>query len=357
MKVLTIVGARPQFIKAATVSRVIRKSAICSEVMVHTGQHFDANMSDVFFQELDIPEPTYNLGVGGGTHGQNTGRMLEAIEGVMLKERPDVTLVYGDTDSTLAGALAAAKIHIPVVHVEAGLRSFNKRMPEEINRQLTDHISALLLTPNDVAVENLAKEGIQGPQVRNVGDVMYDAALFFGEKAEHTSKILERLDLASKGYILATVHRQENTDDAKRLGTILEGFARMAHPVVLPLHPRTKQRIASFGLQVPANVRILEPLGYIDMVMLEKHAFLVATDSGGVQKEAYFHGVPCLTLRDETEWVELVQLGWNTLLPPGDVDFLDKVSALPGPGTPGASPYGSGRAADLVIDAIVDAFR
>lgn len=357
MKILTIVGARPQFIKAATVSRVISKSTTCSEVMVHTGQHFDANMSDVFFQELDIPEPAYNLGVGGGTHGQNTGRMLEAIETVMLKERPDVTLIYGDTDSTLAGALAAAKIHVPVVHVEAGLRSFNKRMPEEINRQLTDHISSLLLTPNNVAVENLAKEGIAGPRVRNVGDVMYDAALFFGEKAERTSRILERLELASKSFVLATVHRQENTDDAKRLGTILDGFARMARPVVLPLHPRTKQRIASFGLQVPGNVRIVEPLGYIDMVMLEKHASLVATDSGGVQKEAYFHGVPCLTLRDETEWVELVELGWNTLLSPGAPDFLDKVSVLPAPGVPGASPYGNGQAADLVIDAIVNAFR
>ncbi|WP_375737994.1 non-hydrolyzing UDP-N-acetylglucosamine 2-epimerase [Pseudomonas boanensis] len=356
MKILTIVGARPQFIKAATVSRVISRTEGLVEVMVHTGQHFDANMSDVFFHELDIPRPAYNLGVGGGTHGQNTGRMLEGIEAVMLKEHPDAILVYGDTDSTLAGALAAAKIHIPVVHVEAGLRSFNRRMPEEVNRQLTDHISALLLTPNDVAVANLAKEGIQGEQVQNVGDVMYDAALFFGQKAEETSQVLSRLALDSKGYVLATVHRQENTDDPKRLQRILDGFSRLERPVVLPLHPRTRQRIASFGFTIPANVQIVDPLGYIDMVMLEKHACLVATDSGGVQKEAYFHGVPCLTLRDETEWVELVQLGWNTLLSPADEDFLDKIAVVPAPGVTGQFPYGNGKAAEQVIDAIVKAF-
>lgn len=355
MKIFTVVGARPQFIKAATVSRVIGQTANCSEILVHTGQHFDANMSDVFFRELDIPKPHYNLGVGGGTHGQNTGRMLEAIEAVMLKERPSIVLVYGDTDSTLAGALAAAKIHIPVVHVEAGLRSYNKRMPEEINRQLTDHISTLLLTPNQGAVENLAAEGIRGPQVRNVGDVMFDAALFFGDKAERISTILDHLKLASKNYILATVHRQENTDDVVRLNRILAGFAKMEKTVVLPLHPRTRQRIEGFALQIPGNVMVVDPLGYIDMVMLEKHACMIATDSGGVQKEAYFHGVPCLTLRDETEWVELVEMGWNSLVSPGDVSFLDKINRLPAAGKTGLSPYGSGNAASLVIDAIVQA--
>lgn len=356
MRILTVVGARPQFIKAATVSRVIAGADGLAEVMVHTGQHFDANMSEVFFEELDIPHPAYNLGVGGGTHGQNTGRMLETIEAVMLNERPDVTMVYGDTDSTLAGALAAAKIHIPVVHVEAGLRSFNKRMPEEINRQLTDHISSLLLTPNDVAVANLAKEGIQGKQVQNVGDVMYDAALFYGRKADEISQIMGRLELESKRYVLATVHRQENTDDPKRLQRILNGLGRTARPVVLPLHPRTRQRIASFGFKMPSNVQVIEPLGYIDMVMLEKHAGMIATDSGGVQKEAYFHGVPCLTLRDETEWVELVQLGWNTLLSPTDDDFLDKIAVLPPPGVGGRFPYGNGVAAEQVVNAIVNAF-
>lgn len=356
MKIITVVGARPQFIKAATVSQVIKRTKSFSEVMVHTGQHFDQNMSDVFFKELEIPQPAYHLGVGGGTHGQNTGRMLEAIEAVMLNERPDAVLVYGDTDSTLAGALAAAKIHLPVVHVEAGLRSFNKRMPEEINRQLTDHISALLLTPNDAGVANLANEGIRGGQVQNIGDVMYDAAVFFGQKAEQTSNVLVRLGLNSQGYVLATVHRQENVDDPKRLQRILDGFARIKRPVVLPLHPRTRQRIASFNFVVPANVQILDPLGYIDMVMLEKHACLIATDSGGVQKEAYFHGVPCLTLRDETEWVELVQLGWNTLLSPATDDFLDKIGIIPTPGVAGRFPYGNGQAADRVIEAINKAF-
>lgn len=356
MRILTIVGARPQFIKAATTSRIINQTAGLSEVMLHTGQHFDANMSDVFFHELDIPQPAYNLGVGGGTHGQNTGRMLEAIETVMLRELPDVTLVYGDTDSTLAGALAAVKIHIPVVHVEAGLRSFNKRMPEEINRRLTDHVSALLLAPNDGAVANLANEGIQGDHVQNVGDVMYDAALFYGQKAEQSSQVLRRLDLESKSYVLATVHRQENTDDPVRLQRILDGFARMARAVVLPLHPRTRHRIKSFGFTVPANVKIVDPLGYIDMVMLEKHACLIATDSGGVQKESYFHGVPCLTLRDETEWVELVGLGWNTLLSPAADEFLDKIATMPAPGVTGQFPYGNGKAAEKVIDAIVKAF-
>lgn len=355
MKILTVVGARPQFIKAATVSRIIGKTTNCSEVMVHTGQHFDANMSDVFFQELDIPKPHYNLGIGGGTHGQNTGRMLESIEAVMLKETPSVVLVYGDTDSTLAGALAAAKIHIPIVHVEAGLRSYNRRMPEEVNRQLTDHVSTLLLTPNQGAVENLAAEGIRGPQVRNVGDVMFDAALFFGDKAERTSTILERLKLTSKSYILATVHRQENTDDVVRLGRILAGFAKMDKPVVLPLHPRTRMRVDDFALQIPDNVLVVEPLGYIDMVMLEKHACLIVTDSGGVQKEAFFHAVPCLTLRDETEWVELVEMGWNSLVSPGDKDFLNKINRLPTAGKDGLFPYGNGNAASLVVEAIIQA--
>lgn len=355
MKILTVVGARPQFIKAATVSRIIGSTTCCSEVMVHTGQHFDANMSDVFFQELDIPKPHYNLGIGGGTHGQNTGRMLESIEAVMLKEKPNAVLVYGDTDSTLAGALAAAKIHIPIVHVEAGLRSHNRRMPEEVNRQLTDHVSTLLLTPNQGAVENLAAEGIRGPQVRNVGDVMFDAALFFGDKAERTSTILDRLKLTSKSYILATVHRQENTDDVVRLGRILAGFARMDKPVVLPLHPRTRMRLEGFALQVPDNVLVVEPLGYIDMVMLEKHACVIVTDSGGVQKEAFFHAVPCLTLRDETEWVELVEMGWNSLASPGDKDFLDKINRLPVAGKGGLFPYGSGNAASLVVEAIIQA--
>lgn len=348
-KVITIVGARPQFIKAAAVSRMFRDSEHFDERILHTGQHFDANMSDVFFDELDIPRPHYNLGVGGGGHGQNTGRMLEAIEAVLMSERPDWVLVYGDTDSTLAGALAAVKLHIPLAHVEAGLRSFNKRMPEEINRRLTDHASDLLLTPNAAAVKTLASEGISGRHVVSVGDVMYDAALIFGEKAEAKSKILSVLDLCPQRYILATVHRQENTDTPERLRNIFAGFAAATMPVVLPLHPRTRQRIDSFGVVVPDNVKVVDPLGYLDMVMLEKNAALIATDSGGVQKEAYFHGIPCLTLRDETEWTELVELGWNTLASPERNDLGALFSMTYKRGVAGVAPYGNGSAAANIL--------
>lgn len=316
MKIVNVVGARPQFIKVATVSRAFRESyPEATEILLHTGQHYDANMSSVFFEELDIPHPNYNLGIGGGTHGQNTGRMIEGIEGVLIKENPDWVLVYGDTDSTLAATLAAVKLHIPVAHVEAGLRSFNRYMPEEINRILTDHASELLFAPTQTAVKNLAAEGIEGDKVQSVGDVMYDAALYYGEKAETASQILRTLRLPSKGYILATVHRQENTDDCSRMRNILEGFACAPMPMIWPMHPRTRSRIAQFALKIPATVRVIEPVGYLDMVMLEKHAGLIATDSGGVQKEAYFFKVPCLTLRDETEWSELIDLGWNQLVP------------------------------------------
>jgi UDP-GlcNAc3NAcA epimerase len=284
------------------------------EILLHTGQHFDANMSNVFFEELDIPNPDYHLGIGGGTHGQNTGRMIEAIEKVLLNEKPDWLLVYGDTDSTLAGALAAVKLHIPVAHVEAGLRSYNRAMPEEINRVLTDHASEKLFAPTETAVGNLAAEGISGIKVSNVGDVMYDAALYYGDRAEHTSKILDRLGLAPKSYVLATLHRQENVDDRKRVAGILRGFASSDRVIVLPLHPRTRKRLQEFGLDIPAQVKTIDPVGYLDMVMLEKHAAVVATDSGGVQKESYFHKVPCITLRDETEWVELVNVGANHLV-------------------------------------------
>ncbi|MFC4863905.1 non-hydrolyzing UDP-N-acetylglucosamine 2-epimerase [Pseudomonas sp. MAHUQ-62] len=353
-KIITVVGARPQFIKAAAVSRAFRDAAGFEEKILHTGQHFDSNMSDVFFEELDIPRPHFHLGIGGGGHGKNTGRMIEQIETVLVDERPDWVLVYGDTDSTLAGALAAVKLHIPLAHVEAGLRSFNKRMPEEINRKLTDHASDLLLTPNASAVETLAAEGISGRHVVNVGDVMYDAALVFGEKAEAKSSVLRVLDLGPGTYVLATVHRQENTDAPVRLRNIFSGFAASPLPVVLPLHPRTRQRIAAFGVDIPGNVRVVDPLGYLDMVMLEKNAALIATDSGGVQKEAYFHGVPCVTLRDETEWNELVQLGWNTLASPERDDLAGVFSKKYLPGQLGAAPYGNGDAADRILKELTD---
>jgi UDP-GlcNAc3NAcA epimerase len=313
MKIITIIGARPQFIKAAVVSRAIGAREEIKEVILHTGQHFDTNMSDVFFEELDIPKPDYHLGIGGGTHGQNTGRMIEGIEEVLIKENPSFVLVYGDTDSTLAGTIAAVKLHIPVAHVEAGLRSFNRKMPEEINRVLTDHSSDLLFTPTLTAVKNLEKEGIANEKIKPVGDVMYDAALYYGTRVEQTNTILSEAGVTSKQYALVTMHRAENVDNKERLKSILAGLEHYPKTIVWPLHPRTKKMLENYNIQVPANIKIIDPVGYLDMIMLEKHAAIIATDSGGVQKEAYFHKVPCLTMRDETEWVELVECGANVI--------------------------------------------
>lgn len=325
-KIITIVGARPQFIKAAVVSRKLRSLDGFRECLVHTGQHYDKNMSDVFFNELEIPQPDYNLGIGSSSHGAQTGQMLEAIERVLLAEKPDWVLVYGDTNSTLAGAIAAVKLHIPVAHVEAGLRSFNRRMPEEINRVLTDHSCDLLFAPTNAAVENLRTEGICKEKTHLVGDVMYDAALYYAAKAAEKSSILEHLKLAPQSYVLATIHRAENTDDSSRLQAIFVGLAAVAEkiPVVLPLHPRTRSALLREGLleDVSKSLQLVEPLGYLDMVILEKNARLIVTDSGGVQKEAFFQRVPGVTLRGETEWVELVQSGWNQLLPPLSVQAV-----------------------------------
>jgi len=353
MNILTIIGARPQFIKAAMVSRALQQAG-SREFLLHTGQHYDDNMSQVFFDELDIPHPDINLGIGGGTHGQNTGRMLEAIEAVLLAQRPDWVLVYGDTDSTLAGALAAVKLHIPVAHVEAGLRSFNRRMPEEINRVLTDHTADLLFAPTDTAVANLRREGLPESRIARVGDVMYDAALYYAAQAETRSRILERLGLAPREYILATVHRAENTDDPARLQAIFGALAQVARtlPVVLPLHPRTRKALKQHGLYNLAtqHLHMLDPVGYLDMVMLEKHARLIATDSGGVQKEAYFHRVPCVTLRDETEWVELVEAGWNVLAPPTSAQTI-RAALEAGLERRGQDVllYGNGHAAEKIV--------
>ena len=358
MRIVTIVGARPQFVKVAAVSRQLRKEAGVHEVLVHTGQHFDANMSDVFFSELDIPPPDHHLGVAGGGHGAQTGRMLEAVERVLLDEVPDVVLVYGDTNSTLAGALAAVKLHIPVAHVEAGLRSFNRRMPEEINRVLTDHAAELLFAPTAAAVQNLRAEGIADGRVHMVGDVMYDAALAFGARAERESDALARLGLEPGGFVLATVHRAENTDHPDRLAAVFRGLAAVAEevPVVLPLHPRTAGALDRLGLRssIPPALRLVEPLGYLDMLMLEKSARLVATDSGGVQKEAYFYGVPCVTLRDETEWVELVEAGWNRLAPPVTAEAV-AAAVLDSLGTRGRDEalYGDGTAGARVARILV----
>ncbi len=346
MIVLTIIGARPQFIKAAVVSRAFKEHRPdVHEVIVHTGQHYDANMSDVFFDELEIPKPDYNLGIGGGTHGQNTGRMIEKLEGLMMEVQPQWVLVYGDTDSTLAGALAAAKLHIPVAHVEAGLRSFNRRMPEEINRVLTDHIAEVLFAPTETGRQNLRNEGITEDKIKLVGDVMYDASLFYKEKARRPQLPAE-LDIKGGDFVLCTIHRAENTDDPQRLKSILQGLGDSGEVIVLPLHPRTRAKITDYGITIPENVWVIDPVGYLEMVWLEANCRLVATDSGGVQKEAYFFGKPCVTMRDETEWVELVEAGWNTLVG-ANADYIS--SQLTNALLPRHNPYyGSGKASVFI---------
>ena len=313
MKIASIVGARPQFIKCAPVSRELRKAH--EEILIHTGQHYDHGMSEVFFEELAIPEPDYNLGIGSGTHGHQTGTMLGAIEDVLVKEEPDVILVYGDTNSTLAGALAAAKLHIPVAHVEAGLRSFDRRMPEEVNRVLTDHASDLLFCPTETAVRNLAAEGIT-KGVHLVGDVMYDAMNHNRAVAEERSRILEDVGVSPGEYLAVTVHRPSNTDDRDNMAAIIGALGETGMPVVFPVHPRTRRFLGEYGLleRMPGNIRLTEPLGYLDMLHLMVHAEKILTDSGGVQKEAYMLGVPCITLRENTEWVETVEAGWNVLV-------------------------------------------
>lgn len=315
-------------------------------------------MSDVFFSELGIPKPAYNLGIGGGLHGAMTGAQLAGIEEVLLQERPDWVLVYGDTNSTLAGALAAAKLHIPVAHVEAGLRSFNRRMPEEINRVVTDHMSTALFAPTETAMQHLANEGIPIQQCHQVGDVMFDVALLFGERAKKFSTILQLMGLTSKEYILATIHRAENTDDQQRLRTILTALGQVSQhlPIVWPVHPRTRKLLEQqpeLRLLLGAQVHLVDPVGYLDMSMLEQNAALIATDSGGVQKEAFFYQVPCITLRDETEWVELVAAGWNTLAPPVDAQILKK-TIIDGLGRVGnlLQPYGDGNSSNRIISKI-----
>jgi UDP-GlcNAc3NAcA epimerase len=318
LKIVTIVGARPQFIKAATVSRILRSHSNVSETLVHTGQHYDRNMSKVFFDELEMPKPEYNLGIGSGNHGMQTGRMIEAIEQVLLTEKPNFLMVYGDTNSTLAGAIAASKLHIPIAHVEAGLRSFDNQMPEEINRILTDRISTLLFAPTTTAVNHLKNEGINDASIYLVGDVMYDAALYYQQKAESLSNIINKLNLQPNNYILVTIHRAENTDNPEILANIFNSLINLSQEIciVLPLHPRTRKMLANIGLLdiVSRTLILIEPVSYFDMILLEKNAKLIATDSGGIQKEAYFYQVPCVTLRDRTEWIELVEIGGNTLV-------------------------------------------
>ncbi len=352
MKIVSIVGARPQFIKAAVVSRVLRERHL--EVLLHTGQHYDDEMSGVFFRELGLPRPDINLGVGSGSHARQTGEMLIGIERVLLQERPAGVLVYGDTNSTLAGALAAAKLNLPVAHVEAGLRSFNRAMPEEINRIVADRLSALLFCPTRTAVENLAREGITAG-VHQVGDVMYDALLHTLPIAERTSSILEALGLTPGTYLLTTIHRAGNTDEPANLSAILAALGATGEPILFPVHPRTRQALTRWNISPAQNVRLIEPVGYLDMLVLEKNARLILTDSGGVQKEAYWLGIPCLTLREETEWVETVEAGWNVLVGTSVERLVAAVHSFHPPGEQPAL-FGHGQAGQEIIRLLEEAW-
>jgi len=358
-KIVTVIGARPQFIKASAVSARLRGARRLHEIVVHTGQHFDGNMSDVFFSELGMDPPAYHCHIHGGHHGDMTGRMLAGVEKILLEEKPDAVLVYGDTNSTLAGALAAVKLHIPVAHVEAGLRSFNSRMPEEINRTLTDRIARWLFTPNAGAGAHLLREGAAPGQIDQVGDVMYDVALHHGARATPDDGLLGALrrdhGVRPGAYCLATIHRAENTDDPARLAVLVEALKHLSRdlPVVLPLHPRTRQILARTGRLDDCSraLVLVEPQAYLAMVQLEKYAALIATDSGGVQKEAFFHRVPCVTFRDETEWVELLDAGWNRLSPPVSVDAVHAgLRAALGSIGQDVAPYGDGHAARRIVD-------
>ncbi len=353
MKIISIVGARPQFIKAAPVCRALRSQH--EELLVHSGQHYDYNMSDVFFEQLGIPRPDFNLGVGSGTHGQQTAEMLVLLEELFTEQSPDVVLVYGDTNTTLAGGLAAAKLNIPVAHVEAGLRSFNRTMPEEVNRVVVDHLSDILLCPTRTAVENLQTEGITDGVVL-VGDVMLDTARHFAN-AEEAAAAVEHFGLQSGEYYLATVHRAGNSDSEARLGAIIQAFATADKPVIWAIHPRTAKNIGTLGLQAVLdkadNITTVPPVSYVETVGLLSNAAALLTDSGGMQKEAYFFSVPCVTLREETEWTETVELGWNQLVGADTNRILAAMGSL---AKPESRPdvYGDGHAAEAIL-AVLDA--
>jgi UDP-N-acetylglucosamine 2-epimerase len=349
VKVLTVVGARPQFIKAAPFSRALRERH--DEVLVHTGQHYDPELSEVFFRELELPAPDHHLGVGSGPHGRQTGEILERLERVLADEAPDWTVVFGDTNSTLAGALAAAKLRIPLAHVEAGLRSFNRAMPEEINRIAADHCADLLFCPTQTAIGHLAREGL-AERAHLTGDIMYDALLQHLPRAER-SGMMERLGLTPGGYALVTVHRPANTDDPAALGDIVDALGLLDEPVVFPMHPRARLALASSDLEVAPNVRALEPVGYLEMLALQRNARVVLTDSGGLQKEAYLLGVPCVTLREETEWPETLAGGWNALAGSAPQRIIDAARRPRPPGEP-AKVFGDGRAAQRMVELLGD---
>ena len=359
MLVFSIVGARPQFVKAAVVSQAIRNRESISEFLVHTGQHFDENMSRVFFEEMGISEPDANLGISGGGHGSMTGQMLIRMEELLVEQNPDYVLVYGDTNSTLAGALAASKLNIPCAHVEAGLRSDNRAMPEEINRILVDHACDLLFAPSEEAVKRLRREGIADKKVVRTGDVMLDAAKMFGQKAMSQSMILQRLSLKEKGFALCTLHRAENVDSREVLKWLVEGLVQVAKtlPIILPIHPRTRARLTEFELidQLSPEITIVDPVGYLDILKLESTASLILTDSGGMQKEAFFQQVPCVTLRSETEWIELLPGGHNRLARPMTESISEKAEeALSADPDWSVDLYGDGHSSETIAQAIID---
>lgn len=355
MRIVSIVGARPQFIKCAPLSRLIRKKH--EEILVHTGQHYDIGMSDVFFEELDIPKPDYNLGVGSDSHGAQTGKMLIEIEKILLRDKPDLVLVYGDTNSTLAGSLAASKLHIKTAHVEAGLRSFDREMPEEINRVITDNISDLLFCPTETAVLNLKKEGIT-TGVYNVGDVMLDSLKYNIKIAEQKTTILEELNIDSKEYIVATVHRASNTDSFENLSSIMNAFCHADVPIVFAVHPRTEKYLKQYGLwdKLREKVKLIPPLGYLEMLKLMAHAKKILTDSGGMQKEAYMLGVPCITMRENTEWVETIEDGGNVLVGADYEKIMDAILNFEG-GNANGKVFGDGTASQEICYILNKSFK
>lgn len=357
LKIATIVGARPQFIKAAPVSENLREHF--HEIIIHTGQHYDENMSRIFFEELGIPRPDINLNVGSGRHAQQTGRMLVGIEKILRQEKPDIVLVYGDTNSTFAGALSAAKLHIRIAHIEAGLRSFNRRMPEEINRILTDQISDFLFCPTNTSVAHLTKEGVMGG-IYQVGDVMYDAALKFGQIAEKKSTIISKLGLQRGEYLLATVHRPHSTDYIDNLTHIVEAFIESHETIVFPIHPRTRCYLEKYDLwnklDECQSILNIEPVSYLDMLLLEKNAQKILTDSGGIQKEAYFYQIPCITLREETEWVETVEDGWNTIVGTNKIAILNSIKEF-SPNSKQRSLFGNGDASLKISQILLDSMK
>lgn len=348
MKIVSVIGARPQFIKAAAVSRVLRANPSIKEILVHTGQHYDENMSDIFFRQLSIPEPDYNLEVGSGSHAWQTGEMLKGIEEVLQKEKPDYTLVYGDTNSTVAGSLASVKLHIPVAHVEAGLRSFNRIMPEEINRIVTDRISDILFAPTPTAIVNLKNEGLEAQTVFS-GDVMYDSVLFYRNMVLQDGDKYRTAGLPSE-FFLATIHRAENTDNILNLKNIFAAFERIPGNIVLPVHPRTAKLVKN-EISIPANVLIIEPVGYLEMLWLTMNSLKVLTDSGGLQKEAYFLDKQCITMRTETEWVETLHDSWNIVTGP-DTDKIVAAVSSPLPTAARRNDFGNGKSAEIITEYI-----